>query len=274
MWCQVAPGPPWRQRSGSLPSSSPSPTNRYHVRYPAKATNPSLTGSAFVTAPSAPCDSRRETSWWRAAGDRSFSGLLRARTVWTRSSAMSTEMTRTTRSSRSRNRAPGCPLISASRNEATRARPPGHRRLHPVARPGPGEPDRDMELQRDEYSVLSFNPETQALELWWSAGSASLTEERFRQGLEQFAGQAVERRTPNLLVGLREFAYRPAPDMWDWRLEHFIPRYREAGVRKFANIVPEGWPLGGTTNEQEGFPHPQRPHRGGSGGLVPRNQIG
>ncbi|HYV01493.1 MAG TPA: hypothetical protein VEM93_04035 [Actinomycetota bacterium] len=128
-----------------------------------------------------------------------------------------------------------------------------------------------MELQRDEYSVLSFNPETQALELWWSAGSASLTEERFRQGLEQFAGQAVERRTPNLLVGLREFAYRPAPDMWDWRLEHIIPRYREAGVRKFANIVPEGWPLGGTTNEQEGFPHPQRPHRGGSGGLVPRN---
>jgi len=111
-----------------------------------------------------------------------------------------------------------------------------------------------MELQRDEYSVMSFNPETQALELWWSAGTASLTEERFRRGLEELAGHAVEHRAPNLLVDLREFAYRPAPDMGDWRLEHIIPRYREAGVRKFANIVPEGWSLGETTNEQEGFP--------------------
>ena len=70
----------------------------------------------------------------------------------------------------------------------------------------------------------------------------------------QFAGHAVEHRAPNLLVDLREFAYRPAPDMWDWRLEHVISRYREAGARRFANIVPEGWPLGETTNAQEGFP--------------------
>jgi len=56
------------------------------------------------------------------------------------------------------------------------------------------------------------------------------------------------------LVDLREFAYRPAPDMWEWRLEHIIPRYREAGVRKFANVVPEGWTLGEpAANEAEGF---------------------
>jgi hypothetical protein len=100
-----------------------------------------------------------------------------------------------------------------------------------------------MELQRDEFSVMSFNPETKTLELWWSAGTASITEERFRQGLEQFAAHAVDRHAPNLLVDLREFAYRPAEDMWVWRLEHIIPRYHEAGVKKFANVVPEGWPL-------------------------------
>jgi hypothetical protein len=101
-----------------------------------------------------------------------------------------------------------------------------------------------MGLHRDEFSVMTFNPETNALELWWSAGTASLTEERFRQGLEQFAAHAVDQRTPNLLVDLREFAYRPAADMWEWRLAHIIPRYHEAGVRKFANVVPEGWALG------------------------------
>jgi hypothetical protein len=56
-----------------------------------------------------------------------------------------------------------------------------------------------MELQRDEFSVMTFNPETEALELWWSAGTASLTEERFRQGLVQVADRAVEqgvRRLP------------------------------------------------------------------------------
>jgi hypothetical protein len=101
-----------------------------------------------------------------------------------------------------------------------------------------------MKLQHDEFSAMTYNPASNALELWWSAGSASLTEERFRQGLEQFARHAVDHHTPNLLVDLREFAYRPAADMWEWRLANIIPRYREAGVRRFANVVPEGWPLG------------------------------
>ena len=72
---------------------------------------------------------------------------------------------------------------------------------------------------------------------------AVLTEERFRQGLVEFADHAVEQGAPNLLVDLREFAYSPAPDMWEWRLVNIIPRYQEAGVRKFANVVPEGWPV-------------------------------
>ena len=100
-----------------------------------------------------------------------------------------------------------------------------------------------MELQRDEFSDIGFNPDTRALELWWSAGTASLTEERFRQGLVEFADHAVEQGAPNLLVDLREFAYSPAPDIWAWRLVNIIPRYQEAGVRKFANVVPEGWPV-------------------------------
>jgi hypothetical protein len=100
-----------------------------------------------------------------------------------------------------------------------------------------------MELQRDEFSVITFNPETEALELWWSAGTASLTEERFREGLVQFADHAVERGAPNLLVDLREFAYSPEPDMWEWRREFIIPRYEAAGVRRFANVVPDGWPI-------------------------------
>jgi hypothetical protein len=33
------------------------------------------------------------------------------------------------------------------------------------------------------------------------------------------------------------------PDMWEWRREFIIPRYQEAGIRKFANVVPEGWPI-------------------------------
>jgi hypothetical protein len=35
-----------------------------------------------------------------------------------------------------------------------------------------------VELQRDEFSVMTFNPDTKTLELWWSAGTAGLTEER------------------------------------------------------------------------------------------------
>ena len=54
MWCHVAPGPPWRHNRGSLPATSPSPTTRYHVRYPANGMKPSLTGSVVAIAPSDP----------------------------------------------------------------------------------------------------------------------------------------------------------------------------------------------------------------------------
>jgi hypothetical protein len=124
-----------------------------------------------------------------------------------------------------------------------------------------------MELQRDEYSVMTFNPETRALELSWSAGTASLTEDRFRQGLEQFAAHAVEHKTPNLLVDLREFAYRPAADMWEWRLEHIspLPRSRRPQVRQHRS---RGLASGRDHQRPGGLPHLQLPHRGGGGSLV------
>src|SRR5947208_1359938 len=61
MWCQVAPGPPWRQRSGSLPGSSASPTTRYQVRNPANGTNPSLTGSVVDMLSASYCEVLRRS---------------------------------------------------------------------------------------------------------------------------------------------------------------------------------------------------------------------
>ena len=60
-----------------------------------------------------------------------------------------------------------------------------------------------MELQRDEFSVMTFNPETKALELRWSAGTASLTEERFRllRG-QRLAGSSPGQGSPELVGGV------------------------------------------------------------------------
>lgn len=112
-----------------------------------------------------------------------------------------------------------------------------------------------MELERDRYEQVSYDPVAGVLELQWFESTGEMTDEDFRRALERLAAHAEERRAANVLIDLTSFRHRPAPDFGAWRDANIIPRYNAAGIEKFAFLVPPGASSGEPSPEPPGtFP--------------------
>lgn len=96
------------------------------------------------------------------------------------------------------------------------------------------------EVHRDRFAVYRLRRDDNTIELEWSAETATMDEAQFRSGLERLAGFAEAHPGMNLLVDVRNFGYRPAPDNTAWRDANIIPRYNAGGVRKMAFLLPAG----------------------------------
>ena len=95
-------------------------------------------------------------------------------------------------------------------------------------------------LYQDRFGVLSYDDTRNILELRWLAETATMTDDDFMGWLERFAAAAVQHHAPFLLIDTLEFKHDPGALTGPWRDEHIIPRYNQAGVKKFAFLLPEG----------------------------------
>ena len=97
------------------------------------------------------------------------------------------------------------------------------------------------EVFRDAYGVI-LDESNGVLELRWLDDSATMTDGDFKRWLERLASASEARPCSHLLIDITHFAHRPGEDVAAWRDEHIIPRYNQAGVRKFAFLLPKGAP--------------------------------
>jgi SpoIIAA-like len=97
-----------------------------------------------------------------------------------------------------------------------------------------------MELEQLPAGTFRFDEQGRVLELVWSA--MELSEDDVKQMLARFAEHAGAHPESNLLVDVRHFRFSWGPKMDSWRDATVIPVYNDAGVRKFAFLVPEGAP--------------------------------
>ena len=98
----------------------------------------------------------------------------------------------------------------------------------------------ETQLFHDRFGVMSYDDASGVLELRWFAETEAMTDDDFMRWLEQFAVAAEEHRAPFLLIDTRVFQHHTGAHVWPWRDEHIIPRYNQAGVKKFAFLLPEG----------------------------------
>ena len=96
------------------------------------------------------------------------------------------------------------------------------------------------ELHRDPFGAIHHDEVAGTLELEWTEESEGMTDEDFMGWLSRFADASLSTRAPNLLIDVRRFRAQPGPAVAPWRDEHVVPKYNEAGVRKFAFLLPAG----------------------------------
>jgi hypothetical protein len=96
------------------------------------------------------------------------------------------------------------------------------------------------ELARNEWGIIV--QDAGILELRWLASTASMTDGGFMATLCLFVWEAEKARPRGLLIDAVEFQHRFKEGVMQWRDAHIIPRYGAAGVRRFAFVMPAGFP--------------------------------
>jgi hypothetical protein len=94
-------------------------------------------------------------------------------------------------------------------------------------------------IAANEWGVVT--QERSCLELRWLP-TTTMTDGAFMATLCLFVWEAEKARPGGLLIDATEFRHRFGEGVMAWRDAHVIPRYGAAGVRKFAFVMPPGFP--------------------------------
>jgi hypothetical protein len=100
------------------------------------------------------------------------------------------------------------------------------------------------ELVRSQWGVI-VRPRSDVLELRWLPSTASMSDGGFMATLCLFVWEAERARPLGLLIDALEFRHQFGKGVMEWRDAHIIPRYGAAGIRKFAFLMPAGFPDAG-----------------------------
>jgi len=106
------------------------------------------------------------------------------------------------------------------------------------------------EMVRNEWGVIVQRDGF--LELLWLPSTETMSDGGFMATLCLFVWEAERTRPRGLLIDAMAFKHKFGPGVMEWRDAHIIPRYGAAGVRRFAFVVPAGFPGAG----QEAFEGP------------------
>lgn len=102
------------------------------------------------------------------------------------------------------------------------------------------------ELVKNPWGIIIQHPDIDVLELRWLATTTTMTDGGFMATLCLLAWEAEKARPQGLLIDAVEFHHQFGAGVMGWRDAHIIPRYGAAGVRKFAFVMPAGFPGAGT----------------------------
>jgi stage II sporulation SpoAA-like protein len=93
--------------------------------------------------------------------------------------------------------------------------------------------------------LFSFELETDSsiLRFHWTDRTANMTDDDFKKALLLYANFAREHSARGLLVDVRNFLHRLAAETGRWRDEVVAPQYAAAGVKKFAYVVGQDFPM-------------------------------
>src|SRR5262245_17131481 len=108
--------------------------------------------------------------------------------------------------------------------------------------------DKCLRVLRDEKSRIIDRDRTE--------GNSAMNDEEFRRERTGFASDVEARKAAGILVDLSRFRHKTSPDTQQWRVKNISSRYNDAGVQRFAFLLPKDAPIPPLMNQSsrgEGF---------------------
>jgi hypothetical protein len=101
---------------------------------------------------------------------------------------------------------------------------------------------RNMEVSRRQFYVFDLDEQDSLMSFVWTEKSAAMTVDDYKDAISDYARLVLEHRARRALVDLRKFRYRveDAEVLGSWWADQIVPLYKQAGLEKFAFVLPEG----------------------------------
>jgi hypothetical protein len=108
----------------------------------------------------------------------------------------------------------------------------------------------------NKWGTITYYTQWKTMELKWEPTTRSMSDDGFRQTLQLLADEGLKLRPAYMIIDATEFFHRVADSTFDWRNEHIIPLYNQAGIKKFAFLATAQAP---STVEKGAEPAPDGP---------------
>jgi hypothetical protein len=99
-----------------------------------------------------------------------------------------------------------------------------------------------MEIARHPFYTFKFEEALSLLSFVWTERTSEMTDRDYQEALRAYARVMIERHARRGLIDLRCFRRRVGDDLMSWRVKEIIPLYHQAGLEKFAYVLPAGVP--------------------------------
>ena len=99
-----------------------------------------------------------------------------------------------------------------------------------------------MEVSRRPFYVFDLDEHASLMSFVWTEKSAAMTVDDYKVSIRDYARLVLKHRARRALVDLRKFRYRveDADALASWWADEIVPLYNQAGLKKFAFVLPEG----------------------------------
>ena len=104
----------------------------------------------------------------------------------------------------------------------------------------------------DNWGEVIDRPEQDTIEIRWFDSTATMSGGEFNDWLSRFAAEVERAGRSGVLVDALAFAMPMERMDTPWRDTNIISRYNDAGVKRFAFLVPSGMPAIGAPPTTDG----------------------
>ena len=91
----------------------------------------------------------------------------------------------------------------------------------------------------DGFLKIFWDESTRIIGIDWKEATSSMTDEDFKKELALFAGHVEQKSARGIMVDVSHFRHKMGPGIQEWRVKNISNRYSEAGVKRFAFLLPK-----------------------------------